>query len=209
MWFTKDDSKQGISLEKLKTKIIERLDHRTAEATRRLVKVNNSITNLSQTIEDAESKKYEAETRLQQLQEHTEPSQKTLDAIGASILEIHTLERTLEGWRNRFETLKTERAGLLHGVKQEIARAYAAVRVEVWRMVETRAATLQTLLISTEKVMEECRRVDCYVPALKGIYEVVPEKPYKGACPPVDLAKYLHENSRWWGSSSIQLEGEK
>lgn len=201
--------KQKLSVEILKAKIIEQLNHQSAKAARRLVEVSSSIVNLSQTIGHAENKKFEAENRLQQLQGHLEPDKKTLDAIGGSIVEINTLEQTLESWRNRLKILNKERSDLLHGVKQEVARAYAAVRVEVWRMVEIEASTLQALLISTEKVMEECRRVDCYVPCLKGIDEVVPSKPYKGACPPVDLAKYLHENSRWWGSSSIQLKGEK
>lgn len=206
--FTKDDSKQEISVEKLKSKIIEKLSPRMTEAIRKLVEVDTSINGLSQAIEDVANKMFEAETNLQRLQDKTVPDKKTLAAISNSILELQTLKQTFENWSARLEALQEERAGLLHGVKQGVERAFGAVRAEVWGMVEARAATLQAFLVSTEKVMEECRWVDRYVPCLKGIDEVVPYPMYKGCCPPVDLAKYLHENSRWWGSSSIQLEGE-
>jgi len=196
--FGKVDSKQQISVEKLKIKIQESLDQQTEESTRKLIEVNTNINDLSQTIETAKNKIYEAELRLQQAQNNTKPDKTTLDVISSSIHEIQTLKQTVVGWVTKLETLQKERDYLLHSVKQEVERIFDTVRAELQKKVDDEAATLLTFLVSTENALEECRHVDCYIPHLKGISDIVPSSPYISHCRPKELVRYLHKTSPWW-----------
>ncbi|MBK5274595.1 MAG: hypothetical protein JJE30_06040 [Desulfuromonadales bacterium] len=191
-------SKQEISIEKLKSTITNKLNHSAAEATRKLVEAENSITDLSQAIEAATDKMYEAEMNLQRGQAHTKPDKKVLDAISASILEIQTLDGTIKAWKTRLEALQKERDGLLHGVKLEVEQIFGAVRAELQKQVDAEAATLMAFLISVENALEECRPVDNYVPCLKGVSAVVPGFAYLSHCKPKELVRYLHKKAPWW-----------
>ena len=202
MWLTKHDSKQGILVEKLKAEIIDKLGHQTAAASRKLVQLDTSISGLTQAIEDVESKKFEAETRLQQLQDHTEPGKKTLDSISALIIEIQALKQTYENWAARLGVLQTERAGLLHGVKQEVDQIFNTIRADLQSKVDAEASNLLAFLVLTEMVLEECRRVDCYIPYLKGVSDAVPHLPHLSHCKPRELVRYLHKTAPWWTCSS-------
>jgi len=197
-----NDSKQGVSVEKFKAEMIKGLNHKTAEATNRLAEVNRSITSLSEAIEEAEKKEDELEARLKVLQEYLTPDKKTLEAISALITEVQAYQQTRMVWRNNLETLQAERNNLLYAVKGEVDQILDTIKKELQKKVDAESEKLLALLVSIEKVVEDCRRVDNYVPALKGIQELTSGSAYYMECPPVDLWLYLKKKFRAMGGLS-------
>jgi DNA repair exonuclease SbcCD ATPase subunit len=194
--------KQEVSVEKFKADMIKGLNHKTAEATNRLDEVNRSITSLSEAIEEAEKKEDELEARLKVLQEYLTPDKKTLEAISALITEVQAYQQTRMVWRNNLETLQAERNNLLYAVKGEVERILDTIKKELQKKVNVESEKLLAFLVSTEEAIEECRKVDNYVPCLKGVQEVVCSSAYYMECPPVALWVYLRGKMKAIGGLS-------